>query len=1182
MRITITCPHCHQQSQIETQHRGRRLRCPYPACKKPFVVGEDGLARIVEEVKQTVPPPVAAPQSAPEPTEVDWHQAEAADLGATAAWEPPPVRRDGPGSRSDYVPEVSAVEEEQSPPPSWEPPPVRRPGFEEPPPPVQQEELVVTTAAEESSATDYTLYAPARKKRTGLVIIIGAAILFVISAGLVVFFLRQMQASEGRNFETAMKFYRDGRYRQAADAFRQLAETYASSDKKPLYLFMEELSRLRDATSGSIDNVPQINALAAAFVKDQKSQSAYKEHQEEIWESLANLAAAAADRAKAEPTPEALELAKECVERAKSEGVTIRDGAKVDQRHGDLDNRLAQASAAVAMALARARLLETLNSVMAQKVPGSAEQVLRLYDEEVKLHPKLKEDNDLQQRLTALQREEPEWVRYTAENPPRLLPRGPTSAGKGSLSVLVGPKLQGEGVPSSEGPVVLALDRGVLYGLSQGDGQVRWAMRVGIDTTLLPARLRAGPAQPELALVLSAVDNTVSAVETVTGRTQWHYQLDAPCSSGPILVGRPPIAYLPTENGKVYAIEPLMGRLLGVYETGQPLTVPGSYDPITQRLFLPASHRRILVLDLQNKRCAGVIYTGHAVGGLRGAPVIAPPSPGQPSVILIAEADSLGSMKLRAFTVPESVSEAQPALGADGKPIEFIVPGWSWFSPYFDGDTLGIATDRGYLALFGLKRNTNDRPVYRLAFQPLPIGDPNSPLFTGQRPVGRAQIAQVTLGKWWLLVGGQLQPYRFDLYRQQLVRAGSESLPLGSPLQEAQVLPSSQQMVLVTQALDGSEGLDRTLATCLATSTGKVTWQRQLGFICNQEPLVVGNRLFAVDKLGGFLSIDVERSSPEPGQAWLTDARWLSNGVEESAVARLLFSQDGKLIVTMTFLARSERVRIQRYDVESGTLTEHFYRLDSPPAGTPVLTETSVMTPCRDGTLREFPLGGARELPVPLTWRDPKAGLAVGHAVLVAPDHLLIGNGLNRLQQWKKAGNVWQKGEDVLELPTGRIVTPLLIVPRESDKYLCLGDDANHLHLFSASRLVPLRVWDVGGRITRGPFVRGRYVGCVVDNERLIWLDPEQDTLLWQYPAPGEGPGRGLIVGEPALHGEQVIVAHRHGEYVWLDVATGKVQATSAVGSQAIPTTGVVPFGPGRVLSPLSDGTMMIVTPSGG
>lgn len=1182
MRITITCPHCQQMSQIEAQHRGRRLRCPYPACRKPFIVGEDGLARSAEEAKQAVAAAGAAPPE-PQPREVDWQhgQAGAADRGATAAWEPPPVRRDSPASSREEVPEVTAVEEDQPQQPSWEPPPVRRPGFEEPsaPPP---EEMVVTTAAEETtSATDYSLYAPARKKRTGLVILIGASVLFVIGAGLIIFFLRQMAASEGRSYEAALKFYKDGRYRQAADAFRQLAETFPASDKKPLYTFMEDLSRLRDATQGTIANVPQINAIAAEFVKNQKAQAAYKEHLEDIWDSLVLLAIAATDEAKAQPTPEVLELARQCVERAKAEGATIRDGAKVEQRHNDLDNRLAQAAAAVGLAQAKGRLLEVIASVMEKRVPGSAEQVLRLYDEEIKQHPKLKEDNELQQRLSALQREEPEWVAFKAESPPLLLPRGPAPGGKASVSILVGPKLQGDAQPGSEGPVVLGLDRGVLYGLSQSDGQVRWALRVGIDTTLLPVRLRAGPAQPELALVLSAVDNSVSAVETATGRAQWHYRLSAACSAGPILVGRPPVAYLPTEDGKVHVIEPLLGRLIGVYETGQALTVPGSYDPITQRLYLPASHRRILVLDLQNRRCAGVIYTGHAVGGLRGAPIIAPPTPGQPSVILIAEAESLGSMKLRAFTVPQAVTDAQPALGPDGKPIEFTVPGWSWFTPYFDGDTLGIATDRGYLALFGLKRNTNDRPVYRLAFQPLPIGDTASAQSAGQRPAGRAQIAHVTLGKWWLLAGGNLQAYRFDLYRQQLVRAGSESLPLGSPLQEPQILANGQQMVLVSQVLDGSDGLDRTLATCLATSTGKILWQRQLGFICNQEPIVVGNRLFAVDKLGGFLSLDADRATAPSDQPWVTETQWLANGANESAVARLLASPDGKLLVNLTFLARSERMRIQRYDADKGMLPEQVYRLDSPPVGTPVLTDTSVIVPCRDGTLREFPLAGARELPVPLTWRDPKAGLAVGHAALLAPDHLLIGNGLNRLQQWRKSGNVWQKGEDVLELPTGRIATPLLVIPREQDKYLCLGDDAQHLHLFSASRLVPLRVWNVGGRITEGPFLRGKYVGVVVDQERLVWLDPDQDTLLWQYPAAGEGLPRGMIVGEPALHGDQVVVAHQSGEYVWLDVTTGKVQATSAVGSQAIPTTGVVPFGPGRVLSPLSDGTLMIVTPSG-
>jgi outer membrane protein assembly factor BamB len=1177
VRITITCPYCQQKSQILAEHRGRRLRCPYPSCGQPFIVGEDNVARPLGE------PPVVAVEE-PEPVEVDWqeHAAPAGPAeGAAAGWQTPPVRRPTESETLATPASTSAQPVEPAREETWQPPPIRRPGFEQPEPPA--EEYVVTTAAEEpaSTAQDYTLYAPARKKRTALVVFVGMAIVFVASSILVVFILKQMQAGEGRNYETALKLYKDGRYRQAADAFRQLAEAYASSEKKPLYQFLEELSRLKDATAGSISDVPKTNAIAAAFAKEHKGKPAYKEYLEDIWEAEVALALAATERAKAEAAPELLELARECVERAKSDGATLRDAAKVEARHADLDTRLSQAAYAVALAQARTQLLDRIGQVQAQKVPGSVEGVLQEYDQFVARFSQLAQDAELQQKLTALQREEPEWTVFQGENPPRLLPRGPAPRGKAHPSVLVGPLVRGEASAADE-QVLLGLDRGVLYGLSQGNGQVRWAVRVGLDTTQAPARLRAGPAQPELALVLSAVDNTVSAIETSTGRTQWHYQLTAPCSAGPILVGRPPLAYFPTEDGRVHVIEPLLGRLTGVYETGQSLTVPGAYDPISQRLFLPASQRRILVLDLQRKRCAGIISTGHAVGGLRGAPVVAPPAPGQPSLLVLAEADSLGTMKLRAFQVPDNVADAQPVLGPDNKPIEFSIPGWSWFAPYFDGDTLGIATDRGYLALFGLKRGTNDRPIFRLAFQPLPIGEPGSLQFQSQRPIGRAQIAHVSLGKWWLLVGGTLQAYRFDVYRQQLLRAGTEPLPLGSPLQEAQPLAGGRQLFVVSQALDGSEGLERTLATCLSTATGKILWQRQLGFVCHQEPVVLGNRLFAVDKLGGLLSLNLEKLVPNPEQPWITEVEWLANGVEESGQSRLLVSADGRQVVTVTFQAASEKVRIQRYDLERGLQPDQVYRLDSPPAGTPVLTRTSVMVPCRDGTLREFPLAGARDLPVPLTWRDPKAGLAVGHALLADPDHLLIGNGLNRLQQWKRAGNVWQKGEDLLELPTGRITTPLLILHRESDKYLCLGDDAHYVHLFSLSRLAPLRIWDVGGRITKGPFVRGKFVGCVVDESRLVWFDPEQEGLLWQYPAPGQGLDAGPIVGEPALQDSFVIVAHQSGQYVWLDVSSGAVTATASVGSQAIPTTGVVPLAPGQVLSPLSDGTLMIVTRSGG
>jgi outer membrane protein assembly factor BamB len=1194
VRITITCPSCQQRSQIESAHRGRRLKCPYPACKQPFIVGDDGVARSPDQPVKAEPVPVEAVQDVVEVEAVE-EQPEVADWQAppvrkpvepahaeTAQWEAPPVRRAGDATGFEPPP-VRRTEE-----PSWEPPPIRRPGMEEPVV-VAAEDVQVTEAAVEPAESSY-YHAPVRKKRSGLLILILVGIVFVVSSGLIVFFLKQLQEREGTLSKKAYQAYTDGKYRLAKDLFTQMAEKFPNSPQKPDYEFMADLSDIRDGTTGVVGDVPDVHRKIGAFVSNWRSKPKYKEYQEDIWESMVSLAAAAADKARATADPAMLEIAKAASELARQESLSLRNQDKVSSRMAEVAKKLDQASQSVAMDAAKKQLLAVFADVIAKKVPGSAEVATRAYDEKVKQFPKLADDNDVKRQLDPIINEEASWVAYHGEPTPKLLPRGAAPGATGSVSVLVCPRLKGDAAAATaakDSPVVLGLDRGVLYGLSQANGEVRWAMRVGVDTTLLPARLRAGPAQPELALVLSADTNTAAGVRTKDGVTEWHYKLGAPCSAGPILVGKPPTAYLPTEDGKIHVIEPLGGRLIGVYETGQNLTVPGAFDPISQRLFVPAAHRRILVLDLQSKSCAGVIYTHHAVGGLRGAPVIAPPEPGQAATLLIAEADSLDTMKLRPFSVPENVRDAKPVQDpGDPKPVEFTVPGWSWFMPYFDGDTLGVVTDRGYLALFGLKRRTNDRQVFRVSSQALAVGDTGASATTGQRPVGRAQIAAVDLGQWWLMVGGALQPHRFDLYRQQLVRSGRDALPLGIPLQETQSIANGQQLVLVTQALDRSEGIDRSMATCIATSTGKINWQRQLGFICGQEPLVVGDHVFAVDKLGGFLHIDTKKAvgvAQQPNQQWLTSVDWLANGAEESAVSQVLAAADGKSVVAITFLANSERLRVQKYDLAKGIQPEQVYRLDSPPHGTAVLTETAVLVPCRDGTLREFPLAGVRELPVPLTWRDPKAGHVPGHAALLSPAQVLISNGLNRLQQWNRSGNVWEKGQDSIELSTGRITTPVLVLPgAENDKYLCLGDDANNLHIFSASRLVPLREWRLDGKITKGPFARGNRIGCVVDGERLVWFDPNLDNPMWQYPAQGAGQGAGPIVGEPQLSGNQVVVAHQSGGYVWLDGETGAPKGQAQVGSQAIPTTGVVPFGQGRVLSTLSDGTLMVLTPSGG
>src|SRR5262249_12261976 len=283
------------------------------------------------------------------------------------------------------------------------------------------------------------------------------------------------------------------------------------------------------------------------------------------------------------------------------------------------------------------------------------------------------------------------------------------------------------------------------------------------------------------------------------------------------------------KDGKVYEIDVATGTLHGFYDTGLELTVPGAFDPVSSRLFVPASHSRIYVLNTANakeKACAGVIYTEHSVGGLRGAPIVTPETAESPAILVVAEAVGLDVMRLRSFTVPESVADTKEMdsggriIQPNGKiaiannqfadPAYFQLAGWSWFPPYYDGDNLGTVTDQGVLGLYGLRRGLGmrDKPLFQLVLTDK----------TADRPIGPAKIAHVDLQQWWLVINGRLERYRFDLYRRRANHVPGESLTVGSPLQPGQSIQRGRAMALVSQ------GQERALATAIDTSAGPILW----------------------------------------------------------------------------------------------------------------------------------------------------------------------------------------------------------------------------------------------------------------------------------------------------------------------------------------------------------------------
>src|ERR1019366_9413534 len=173
-----------------------------------------------------------------------------------------------------------------------------------------------------------------------------------------------------------------------------------------------------------------------------------------------------------------------------------------------------------------------------------------------------------------------------------------------------------------------------------------------------------------------------------------------------------------------------------------------------------------------------------------------------------------------------------------------------------------------------------------------------------------------------------------------------------------------------------------------------------------------------------------------------------------------------------------------------------------------------------------------------------------------------------------------------LELKEGSLAADPVLLPEMKDKprQVCIADVTGAVALLTAEadgRLKPGMRWNVGGRITAGPFIEvmpggATRIACLVDQldqHRMVWLDPEKETLLWSY----RGKPRPALVGRPRLVGGMVVVADDSGLIVGLDPDKGTVvgKPLRRPGSTA-PAASPVGFGDDRLFAPLSDGTVLL------
>lgn len=1132
MLITVTCPMCGAEAQIDEALLGKKLRCANPECRKSFRLTPDGTAIPLAEK-------VALEEANP-----DWMS------------NPPPA----PGQERDWM--------------------THPPGGA----PMMQAELISPGHGQAAYAEptfpgygaggeSYGQY-PRRRSRTRNLAI--AFVFFsIVALGVGGWLVISRSADARKTMEQeAKKYLNEGDFSRAKRAYEELKQRYPDSKEQKVYDFYIQWCTIQNEVAAK---TPQ--SLQAAqdqltnFVRNHRGEELFKEenYRSKTWHTAMEIAEAAATEADRSANEGLLNTATAALSIAEDARTGEKDQEAAKKRHDAVQAKLNRAREAIAAVKARKEFLGKAKAVGEAQDSRALEDLQQQLAQLCDKYPRLKEDSELAAEMEKLQGEEPQWIRYVPTNqPPSKLPPSqmPPSV------ILCPPLVPGPANPPADtdpNRCVMALARGTLYGMTAWNGEPKWAMRVGVDVNQLPPLIPARRGEPDIALVISVEANNqnfISAVDVSTGERRWSRQLSDRAFGGVRLVGQR--AYVPTRDGRLYVIG-LDGRLIGYYEIGHPLSVLPAVDPVTNRLYQPADAKRIFVFNLANNTCEDILYTNHPAGGLRSPPVIVPPSPGDAgaaATLVIAEATGLGNMTLRAFSTRQR--------GAGLKPVrEFQIPGWSWFAASFDGDTLSLVTDRGFLGLYGVNRGTKDDVLFQLSPRPLAItADVAAQGARGSDPSGPAQIVYVRMDEYWVLVDGRLYRRRFDLYRQQLVPSGGDPIELGNPLQQAVMSPDGRHLFLVTQERD------RALATAIDRLTGTIAWQRQLGLVPAQDPLTMGNQVLTVDKSGALFVLDAASAPNAPRGSWLAVGTWPVGRVRGATIVRLAPLMDNSGVVLVAYVAATEQLVLRRFELGKGITAERTFRIPSPPHGTPAASpDGSVVIPCRDGNLREYFFSGSISASgAPLTWRDPLAPSgAQGHCAFISPNELMATDGNRKLLRWERTSDRrrWQKVDGDLAF-SARIVTPIVACKVEDQPCILVGDETGRIYLSSTAGLPIQREWAGNGVISKGPFcLNSKFAGCVFDGRRLVWFDPAKEPNqepLRQYEQTG-----GLI-GAPLAINSLLAVPTLKAGYQWLDMQRQDPAAPPiSLAAALVPAVGLAQLGSDRLFAPLSDGTALLL-----
>ena len=1192
MLITAICPRCETSFRVDEGLRGKRMRCPNATCRTVFEVGAEA-ANPPAEPTPVTPEPPKPPASGSVTEMVPVLSAEIAEPAPPAVQppappkpkpqkevrpprkveplvsrpieppriEPPPIEPptdfpdDFPGDETIEEPSPAAEGPREIGPGTWEAPPVRGVGVE---PIVATGAPSLDGAPQDTPIPTAPATPPVHARWRPLAVIAAMAVLLAGTLGVGWWVVEGTRTgNEAERFKRAQEMYDQGEYADANLALQKLIADFPSSADGRKYRFLAELSSVRSEADSARELAELKPALehVLQFVSFNQNETLLKDRHPDVWQMLRRLAERLTAEAETQHDSSALELARRAWSEAdkKFQPPANVSGAEVGQKLTREFERVAQV---LAVYRQREQVIAEIRGHISQASAAGVQRARALA-----ASAGLKDDAEVKVLLAGLVAAHRGAVKYE----PAAADAGDDIVAEDTLpGVLIMPALTKAKVAKG-GKTGLALARGVLYALDVDNGTLRWAKRVGIDTTLLPLRIPADPITPELVLVVSSDSQSVSAVVADTGTVVWQRGLGSPCTGQPVLVGHSLL--VPTLSGRVDEIEISAGRLLGHYQLGQRLTVGGVRQPGTSLVYFPGDAFCVYALDVATRTCAGVLYSNHPAGSLRGVPIVVRGQKasttegavkGPTGWLLLCQANGSDSFEVRPFELP--IGDADQASRG---PIVHI-PGSVSSPPYHDAEKLAIATDAGLLSLWGirLKGNRDDPLLFSILGSHYEIAGGKGP--------GRAQVVHADGEGYWVLAGGGLHRLE-SVFRPDsgpgLRAVWAKAAPLGTPLHAVQpVREADGRSLLLATTL----AVDRPVCLCTAVdaASGDFRWQRQVGGVVRHPPLTAHAKVLLRDA-GGILMLDPSQVPEPAGTSWhVADEFVVREPLGPDDAVALLTAADGFVELSGSKL----KLRVRQVPLK-GETTSKAFDLPAALAGTPALGDGFLLLPLADGVAYRLDLRGELGLVTGPNWRAKGADdNTQGHIVPLVGDDFLVTDGSRGIDVVNWSGPKAHERRARAAL-SHRITAPPAVLPAPAGAAprVCVADASDVVTLLESERLTVVRRWTMPGRITSGPVVRGTGIVCVVDGKRVVRIAPDRDGP-WEYTMVSS------VVGAPNVVEGMLVAADVSGRFLALDLQTGSPLGPGyTLRANVAPDAAPVPFGPGRLLVPLNDGTLVLL-----